>query len=456
MNLSQKQIILNAIEVILSFDYDQFIIDNNPSGNVDEIKFGDYTVFEFKNNYVKVFTQLKVELESGLGLILPNQEIFNNEYSSVTLDSESNNFSTYLQDFNNRNAAAEILKRFIYYEVREGFWDKSTVRSHNVDEEKLKKAQANLILAEKLLTSSTDVFNELKSNLNQKIKEFDDILTLKKEESASMTTLLTTAQNDVISITALLSNAGITDANITALLSTIKTSLTTVETDIQKYQKDFDAIELINKKLKESLSEFIEEAKQNLEHSKEGNEFIENQRMQITKLIGMAADGSLGYKFNSRKEELEKGMKRFWRWAVPGSIIVALIWVYIVFACLSANFNNLWVDLIINLVKTSPAWILVGFIFSQYTKERNLQEEYAFKSAIAMTLTAYSQMLSEDDASSDTTRASRQEMLLKAIENLYTQPVLKNEKADSAELISAKPILDSLKSVSDIIKSVKS
>ena len=61
--------------------------------------------------------------------------------------------------------------------------------------------------------------------------------------------------------------------------------------------------------------------------------------------------------------------------------------------------------------------LLVGFVFNQYGKERNLQEEYAFKSAIAMTLTSYSQMLSEDDGDIKT-KSSKQEMLLKSIKKL--------------------------------------
>jgi hypothetical protein len=65
MNLSQKQSILNSIESILSFDFDQLIINNNPSGNVEDIKFGDYSVIEFKNNYLKVFNQLKQNWNRG-------------------------------------------------------------------------------------------------------------------------------------------------------------------------------------------------------------------------------------------------------------------------------------------------------------------------------------------------------------------------------------------------------
>ena len=169
----------------------------------------------------------------------------------------------------------------------------------------------------------------------------------------------------------------------------------------------------------------------------------------------MAADGSLGYKFNIRQGALEKSVNKFWRWAVPGSIVIALIWVFLVFTYFPAHVGNEWINLSINLVKTSPAWLLVGFIFSQYGKERNLQEDYAFKSAIATTLTAYSQMLCEDDGTEAKPKSSKQEMLLKSIENLYTQPILKADKSDKGDLFSSKQLAESLKSIADMVKNIK-
>ncbi|AOM79492.1 hypothetical protein [Pedobacter steynii] len=99
MNISQKQAILNSMESILSFNFDQLVLDSNPSGNVDEIKFGKYSVHDFKVTYLKIFKQLKLELESGLGLMSPNQDVFNDQFGQVVLDSESSNFYTYRQNF---------------------------------------------------------------------------------------------------------------------------------------------------------------------------------------------------------------------------------------------------------------------------------------------------------------------------------------------------------------------
>lgn len=456
MNISQKQSILNSIESILSFDFDSFILENNPSGNIDEIKFGEYSVANFKNTYIKVFSQLKSELENGFGLMLPNQENFYNEFSQVTLDAESNTFNSYLKNFGHRNNAAEILKRFVYYQIRQGFWDRSSIKKHDVNTEKLKQAKSELLLVQKNLSENLDVFTKLKSDFQVQIDEFATILKTKNIESAEITTLLEKAKAESEEIENLLSSSTINDADIAKLVSSIDGKLNIISKNIEEYKTSFLQIEKDNNALADELEMQLSTAKENLKASKEGNEFIQNQKDEVTKLIGMAADGSLGYKFNNRKVELESGINNFWRWAVPGSIIVALIWVVMVFTCLKAQLPNEWINLLVNLIKTSPAWIMVGFVFSQYGKERDLQEEYAFKSAIAMTLTAYSQMLSEEDGLDTKVKSSKQEMLLKSIENLYTQPVLKNDKSDKSDLFNSKQLNESLKSISEMIKNIKS
>ena len=455
MNISQKQTILNSIELILSFDFDNLISENNPSGNIDEIKYGDYSASDFRNTYLKVFSQLKAELEEGLGLMLPNQDVFSNEFSQVVLDVESGHFFTHLQNFASRSEAAEVLKRFVYYQIREGFWNKSSVMQHSVDSEKLNAAQENLILVQKNLSKNIGVFEKLKTDFETHIQNFSAILTEKKTESVEIAAFFEKAKIESEGISALLLTATNKDIEISSLIASIKVKLETVAENINVYKESFNQIETANKVLSEDLKKDLEGAKINLKDSKEGNEYIQNQKAEVIRLIGMAADGTLGYKFDSRKEALEKGVKDFWRWAVPGSILIALSWVVIVFTCLSAHLDNEWINLIINLIKTSPAWLLVGFIFSQYSKERNLQEEYAFKSAIAMTLTAYSQMLSEIDGGETKVKSSKQEMLLKSIKNLYTQPILKADKTDKSESINLKQLMESLKSLTGIVKNIK-
>lgn len=453
MNISQKQSILTSAQSILEFDFDHFISENNTSGNIDEIKFGDYNVIDFKNTYLKVFKQLKIELESGLNLLLPNQETFNNEFDSVTLDRDSANFYSYLSSFPNKDNAAEILKRFVYYQIRQGFWNKSAVKQHSVDIEKLSDSQNELKIVQKQLTENLELFEKLKKDFEDQINEFQVILESKTTESFELTSLLDNSRNENTEITTLLTSVKAKEAEVTASSSSIKTKLATITGDIETYEERFESLESDCLKLEGNLKQSLEDAKTDIDNAKEGNVFIQTQKEEIIRLIGLAADGSLGYKFNSRKEDLAKGVNNFWRWAVPGSILIALTWVVIIFTTLSAHLGNEWINLVVNLIKTSPAWLLVGFVFSQYGKERNLQEEYAFKSAIAMTLTSYSQMLSEDDNES---KSSKQEMLLKSIENLYTQPKLHVEKQEKEKILNTKEFSDSLKSISEMIKSMRS
>lgn len=457
MNISQKQTILNNIESILAFNFDQFITDNNPSGNVDEIKYGEDSVAEFKSKYQKVFTQLKNELEKGLQLMLPNQENFYNDFGSVTLDSDTTYFNQYLQSFAQTNNASEILKRLIYFQIRQGFWNKSAVKQHSVDVEKLSDAQTALTFAQAALSQNLENYSQLKAKIDTLILEFTTTSEQTKTESTDIQKILQEAITNNATIQALNTTA---NEELNAIRSTgviIKDKLSQIESDLIEYQEDFSKIKADDKTLSESLTEQLSTAQENLEEAKAGNEYIQSQKELITKLIGMAADGSLGYKFDRRKVDLEKGIKYFWRWAVPISIFAALTWVFLVFShpSLTANLGNPWVNLIVNVIKTAPAWILVGFVFTQYGKERTLQEEYAFKSAIAMTLTAYSEMLSGDDGGSAVAKSSKQEMLLKSIENIYTQPISNHEKQEKSELLSPKQLLESLKSISEVVKNIK-
>jgi hypothetical protein len=134
-------------------------------------------------------------------------------------------------------------------------------------------------------------------------------------------------------------------------------------------------------------------------------------------------------------------------------MFAAVGWIFLVLTIFKANLSNEWINLIVNLFKTSPAFLLVGFVFTRYSKERNLQEEYAFKSAISMTLTAYSQMLASEDTEDNT---SRQQMLMKSIEMIYTQPRLYNEKTESLSLNVVKQLKETVDNLTESVKNIKS
>jgi len=178
--------------------------------------------------------------------------------------------------------------------------------------------------------------------------------------------------------------------------------------------------------------------------------FIKDKQAEIIELGALAAGAALGGTFGLREKKLSEGMG-FWRKAVPTITVVAMLWVVVVFTCLASKTGVVWVDIILNLAKTIPAFILMGFVFKQYSKERNLQEEYAFKAAVANTIKAYSDLLKGEDTA---VNLSRQEMLKDAIKQVQTAPKLHKEEGGKVFSFSTKYLADSLKNLNDTVKTL--
>ena len=450
MNITQKQTILNEIETIQSFDFDKSILANYPEDtDLKSIAFGKYNALEFKSLLSKTIIQLKAELSNGFGLMLPNQENFYNDFGSVTLDSDIQNLRAYLASPNNENNAAEVLDRLMYYQIRQGFWDRSKMKLHDVDTDKINAANEQLELAQKSLVDNLKTFTTLKNQFEEKREEIETFFTAKKQEMTVISNLLSEAQTSNSRITDLVSSSTNKETEIDGILKNIKSKVETITDSIEEYQTDFSSIKKENLTLKSDLEDALQKALDNLKKSKDGNDFIESNRAEIVRLTGMAADGTLGSKFDQRQQKLTDGLS-FWKWGVPLVTILSIAWVLVVFTCLATNTGNIWINLLINLLKTSPSFILMGFVFSQYNKERNLQEEYAFKSAVAMTLTAYSNMLENKDEELNKTR---QEMLLKSIEQVYNQPKIHSEKN---EKFNTNNLKEAIQTLSDVVKNIKS
>lgn len=453
MNIAQKQMILTEIETIQGFDFDQMVLNQFPE-NTDfkTIMFGKYNVLDFKSLLSKTIKQLKNELENGLGLMLPNQENFYNDFGAVTLDSDMQNLRTYLVNIANKDSAAELLDRLIYYQIRQGFWDRSKVKLHDVNTDKINATEQQLELVQKKLATNLESFSELRKQFETKIEEVNTFFTTKQQEMIEVGRLLTEATASNTKITELVSGSTNKETEIDGILKNIKDKVEIVNQNIIEYQTEFSTIQTNASEQKNQLFKNIKESVEKLESAKEGIEFIESNRSEIVRLTGMAADGSLGSKFDQRKITLANGLS-FWKWGIPIVTIISILWVIIVFTWLPAHTENVWINLLINLLKTSPAFVLLGFVFTQYGKERNLQEEYAFKSAVAMTLTAYSNMLEKNDNESNKTR---QEMLHNSIRQVYLQPQIHPQKPDKIFSMNGKHLKESIQTLSDAIKNIKS
>ena len=451
MNINQKQTVIDNLEAINTTDVEQLLLAAYPTENdFSKININKYNAAEFLFLFNKMISQLEDELENGLGFLLPFTENYANDFGAVNLQNDLSNIHSYL--YSNQFAPVEpLLDKLIHYQIKNGFWNKSEVKSHPVDLEELKKQKTLIDLNQKALDKNLTVYTELKTNLDATIAGFNVFIYEKKQELTQITTLLSTANTQLTEINTIVSNATNKDTEIDGILKNIRDKVTVVSDSITEYETDFTAIKKDNAALKLELETTIAKALEDLKKSKEGIEFIESNREEIVRLTGMAADGALGSKFDQRQIKLESGLT-IWKCAIPLMTVLAGAWVVVVFKYLVPDFKDEWVNILVSILKTSPGFILLGFVFSQYKKERNLQEEYAFKSTVAMTLTAYSEMLSNADSDDNN---SRQQMLLKSIELVYNQPQIHSVKNETLFSFNTKDLKETVGTLTDALKNIK-
>lgn len=157
-------------------------------------------------------------------------------------------------------------------------------------------------------------------------------------------------------------------------------------------------------------------------------------------LIGREVGASLFETFKQRKGELAPSIE-FWKWSVPITAIATIVWILILFGLNGAENMSLQ-TIIVDSIKALPAVGLLLFSISQYTKERNFQEEYAFKSAVALTINSYAEQLKHEN--------NRDKLIMESVTEIYKTPLRsthEKEKRENSYLLNIEEIKDSAKSL---------
>ena len=140
----------------------------------------------------------------------------------------------------------------------------------------------------------------------------------------------------------------------------------------------------------------------------------------------------------------------FWRVAVPVMSIATVVWVFFLFKNQTAitDFSNWWQAFAINTLKTIPAIFLLLFSINQYRKERNFQEEYAFKSAVALTIDAYASRL--------TVQSNKDRLIMDAVLGVYKTPIEEKQYSEKKQSKATTEIMKiMLETTRDLVKGGK-
>ncbi len=421
MNTNEINNIQEKIVGINKPGLNKLIMENNPDVEPKDIYFGDYNSIKFLSLLKETLDKLQILINSDIKYLLSKNFYVNG--GAYNLENVLGNIYSYIIS-NNRDAAKNMLEIIVYYCSIYGGWGNIKTPT-SVDKKTINELKAELDLLKSKIDNDVKDFNQKKSELENALKSSKKIEDLSKTISETSTEIAGYA------------SASQTNSNNIAETNTRITNLeTTLNKSIKQYQEDFTKIK--------------EQNEGSLENAKEAKEIMEEilaKEADINHLLGQANDGSLGAKFHERQEKIQN-----YSYILIALIIVALIatscWTLHVFQTYTTQD---WMTFGMNMIRTFPAWFLVWWLIGRYTNERKLQEEYAFKAAVAMSMRNHSELLNDSDKGNQDERATRQIMLQRALENIYKNP---NSK-EKGLTISSKSINDSLKQLIEFMKKMK-
>jgi hypothetical protein len=422
MNSTQKQNVANAIQEFKNSEKQFEQIASSKYKNeqsIDTIIIKEYTLAEIFTSSREVIDKISKRLEMEHWQILPHTAV-TQEFGQFSLHQCIVDLRNFLIHGNYDNASLR-LKALIYYATTNGFWYVPQKIELGIRESSLSKLEERVQLTMEHIDKRAGIANTTIKQLNDKIADLNQLIAQKQQEFGTLQNNQNQSNNLLNNITNVNKNA---EAHNNAI-EQIKTKCNTILTDLEKKQEkvsqqqnDIDKqIELANS----TLQEFDANSKEKIDSIQSGYDSVSANVEEVRKMMGYIADGTLSHSFNKRKDNIKRSEK-LWMWVSLGTLALLIAWVCVVFIWLSANTGIVWADILINGIKATPLAFAFGFSLTEYSKERNLLEEYAFREAVAVTLTAYLEQLNGDNTE------EQKKLLINTVEKLYTKPIISNKE----------------------------
>ncbi|MCL1143599.1 hypothetical protein [Shewanella gaetbuli] len=446
MNQNQLNQVKGHIETFSTIDIARLVASKyGNNANLSDVKIGEYSAKEYVSVLRKVFAQFREEIDSSYAKALPFQYHFQNEYGNGNLHQDLANL---LSQINAQNFPASIpaLNKLIHYQAVNGFWEKSKRKYFRSSEVSVQEDKDRIDLVSKHVEESSDRLSDLILEIDDKKDELTRFIKSKASELSEIESLLTSARQHTNEITEIHTKSATLEERINSLLEQAedkKISIDDLVDNMKKLLSEMSTLLVDSKSSNESRQKSYDKLEkaftEKLSFVEEKREYFEERNQYLDDLIEREVGASLFETFKHRKTELIKSIV-FWKWAVPITAIATIVWIFVLFG--NGDLNGLsWQVIAINSLKALPAVGLLLFSISQYVKERNFQEEYAFKSAVALTVNSYAEQL-EDATNKD-------KMIMESVGQIYASPIhhKSNSKNESSISSATKELVDAVKSV---------
>ena len=435
---NSRKFVLEKLERLKVLNLDGFFGDTENKIDPSDVIVGqDLTYGAFLRYYYRMVDELEALMEDQDSILLPHlptHGMNQQQIQSSAVIAHLNSLHDRTEKKNWKGAIGPLLW-LVRYLMSNGYWNRSELKVHEVDEVKLKDQQKKLALQEKEIETLKKEIEEEKAELVTKLKEFGQYIGEAEERFESINenskAELANIESEKVSAAAKTQEIQGFRNNSAALFAELNANLqnsqATIAEDKEKRKKEEFEFERFRGAVISLEEESLENQKRTREEYEKANvlrEEIEGRKEEINRLLGLTSDAALSAWFKDRQQLLRKSLK-FWMWVVPVIAILAIGWAIGVFAFLGTPTDNQYVNLGVNALKTVPAFILLGFAMRQYRRERLVEEEYAFRSAISNTIHIYSELLESKDSEDN---KSRNEMLREALKQIYAMPKLYKEK----------------------------
>jgi hypothetical protein len=451
MNKSQIADLKVRLENIQNMDIENIISTVFSDQDVNNIFIVEYTIPEYVSMIKRLISQFINEFESN-GYYLPFQYSYSNEFGNGNLQSDLQVLYDQInaRTHNHLNSTITYLNRLIYYQISNGFWDKHFKKNNKISETHINDLNNQLSFIANHLKINTENFNALSENLNIEKKNLQEFIIIKNQELQQISNNLQTSNTNTNQIAQLLTNSTSTFEKINSLLLQQTTSIEHQNTKFEiadtyftEQQKNFKLLEEnVNLKITE-ISNYINSFNEKLQFVESKRAFFEERNNYLNELIGREVGASLFETFKQRKLELVHPVNKWLLIVISMSVLtfLAILTIFTnAFGWLGIPKELTTLLLITNSIKTLPFFFLLFYSIAQYNKERNFQEEYAFKSAVALTIKAYADIINKGDL--------KDELIINSVNGIYKSPTIyksKRGKEENSILDTAKELLNTAK-----------
>jgi hypothetical protein len=252
--------------------------------------------------------------------------------------------------------------------------------------------------------------------------------------------------NDVLqATTALQSNIDIQNTAISKLAAESKLSAAEITSMKERITEFFGLIDQHKTDIATTKSNAEGTIKANTEATNKLIKNLGDLEDQIKEQITRATGHSLFHSFQTRQGALLTS-KLYWLIAL-GVLVAVSVAGTIYLATTTTQFNSLF---FLKLSFSLPLIYAIAFCSVQYTRERKLEEEYAFKSNISISLVPYKDLVEKLVGDNPEEKAKFTSFIIESVNKVFTSPTKRVFDGDKRENQSA----ESIKQVKEMINAV--